>query len=68
MFEAYKKYHLLALLVPGQRHKEVLVLPKYTSSVVNKYLKPLCTAYQGVVNAYYSNKRDELEVVIEYHY
>lgn len=62
MFEAYKKYLLLALLVHGHKPKESVALPKYTSSVVSKYLKPLCVPYQEVVNAFYSNKREDLEV------
>ena len=37
-----------------------LALPKYTSPVVGKFLKPLCTAYNEVVNSYTSNNAAEL--------
>ena len=35
-------------------------MPKYTSPVVGKFLKPLCTAYNEVVNSYTSNNAAEL--------
>jgi len=63
MLEAYKKYLLVGLLVHGDKpkaSKENLALPKYTSPVVGKFLKPLCTAYNEVVNSYTSNNSAEL--------
>ena len=39
-----------------------VVLPKYASPVVTKYIKQLCPGYHDLVNAYYSNKRDEIQV------
>lgn len=37
-------------------------LPKFTSNVVNKYLTPLSGPYQEICKAYYSTKREDLEV------
>ena len=42
-----------------------VVLPKYASPVVTKYIKQLCPGYHDLVNAYYSNKRDEIQVGIK---
>jgi len=67
MLEAYKKYQLVGLLVHGDKpkaFKENLALPKYTSPIVNKFLKPLCSAYGEVVTAYQSNNASELRGVV----
>ena len=64
MLEAFKKYLLVGLLQPGHRTKETQVLPKYTSSIVGKYLKPLSQHYQAVVAAYQANNKEELQVRI----
>ena len=64
MLEAYKKYMLVGLLVHGDKPKEAVSLPKYTSPVVAKFLKPLCRAYSDVVNAYHVNSSQELRNVI----
>ena len=64
MLEAYKKFLLVSLIVHGDKTKDMTSLPKYTSPVINKYLKPLCASYQELVAAYYSNQTTELEVVI----
>ena len=37
MLEAYKKYILVSLIL----HGKLPVLPKYTSQVVNRFIKPL---------------------------
>ena len=42
-----------------------VVLPKYASPLVTKYIKQLCPGYHDLVNAYYSNKRDEIQVGIK---
>ena len=62
MLEAYKKYLLVSLIVHGDKPRDTTALPKYTSPVINKYLKPLCASYQELVGAYYSNQTTELEV------
>ena len=64
MLEAYKKFLLVSLIVHGDKTKDMTSLPKYTSPVINKYLKPLCASYQELVAAYYSNQTTELEVLI----
>jgi len=67
MLEAYKKYLLVGLLVHGDKPKATkdnLALPKYTSPVVGKFLKPLCTAYNEVVNSYHTNNAAELRTTV----
>ncbi|GBP87327.1 COP9 signalosome complex subunit 3 [Eumeta japonica] len=41
MLEAYKKYILVSLIL----HDKIIPLPKYTSQVVNRFVKPLCGPY-----------------------
>jgi COP9 signalosome complex subunit 3 len=65
MLEAYKKYLLIWLIVHGDLNKEALVFPKYTSPVVNKYIRPLCAPYHEVVKAFYSTQHSELNNTIE---
>ena len=70
MLEAYKKYQLVGLLVHGDKpkaYKENLALPKYTSPIVAKFLKPLCSAYTELVTAYQSNSAGELRAVVVKH-
>ncbi len=67
MLEAYKKYLLIWLIVNGDKAKDSLAFPKYTSPVVNKYIKPLCAAYHEIVKAFYSSEHSELHNVIEKH-
>ena len=64
MLEAYKKFLLVTLIVHGDKTKDMTSLPKYTSPVINKYVKPLCSPYQELVVAYYSNQTADLEVNI----
>lgn len=64
MLEAYKKYLLLNLLVHGDKPKDYITLPKYTSPIVNKFLKPLAHAYTEIVTAFHLNSVDELRAVI----
>lgn len=65
MLEAYKKYLLVGLLVHGDRPKDsVLSLPKFTSPIVAKFLKPLCAAYNEIVRAYHVNAPEELRGVV----
>lgn len=65
MLEAYKKYLLVSLIAYGDRPKEFHVLPKFTSPVVNKFVKPLCSAYQDLFNTFYAHK-DLTAVVNKY--
>jgi len=67
MLEAYKKYQLVGLLVHGDKpksFKDNLSLPKYTSPIVGKFLKPLCSSYHELVTAYHSNNSTELRTVV----
>ncbi|KAL8594125.1 COP9 signalosome complex subunit 3 [Nucella lapillus] len=61
--EAYKKFILVALMVQGK----VPLLPKYTSQVVPRYIKPLCQAYLDLANAYASNNPAEVRTAISKH-
>ena len=65
MLEAYKKFLLVTLIVHGDKTKDMTSLPKYTSPVINKYVKPLCAPYQELVVAYYSNQTADLEVKLK---
>jgi len=67
MLEAYKKYLLIWLIVHGDMSQEALVFPKYTSPVVNKYIRTLSAPYWEVVRAFYSSNLSELKNVIEKH-
>ena len=65
MLEAYKKYLLVGLLVHGDKPKDsVMSLPKFTSPIVGKFLKPLCAAYSEIVRAYHVNAPEELRTVV----
>ena len=73
MVEAYKKYILIWLIFNGRDKLEAdlnLSLPKYTSSVVSKYIKPLCSAYTDLTKAFYSvteKDNSKMENIIEKH-
>ncbi|XP_076656349.1 COP9 signalosome subunit 3 [Halictus rubicundus] len=60
MLEAYKKYILVSLIM----HGKVLNLPRYTSQVVNRYMKPLSQQYEELANAYQLNSCGEVRKVI----
>ncbi|XP_017875016.1 COP9 signalosome complex subunit 3-like [Ceratina calcarata] len=60
MLEAYKKYILVSLIL----HGKVLNLPRYTSQVVNRYIKPLGQQYQELANAYQMNSCEEVQNII----
>ncbi len=67
MLEAYKKYLLVGLLVHGDRPKDssgALGLPKFTSAIVGKFLKPLCVPYSEIVTAYHGSTAEELRAVV----
>ncbi|XP_013420972.1 COP9 signalosome complex subunit 3 [Lingula anatina] len=60
MLESYKKHLLVALIL----HGKVPTLPKYTSQVVLRYIKPLCQAYHDVCTAYGTNNPTELRAAV----
>lgn len=65
MMEAYNKYLLVSLIANGDKPKEASALPKCTSAVVNKYIRPLSSAYHDLVNGFYAaGGSTELENVI----
>ncbi|XP_046362327.1 COP9 signalosome complex subunit 3-like isoform X1 [Haliotis rufescens] len=63
MMESYKKFILVALIV----HGKIPNLPKYTSQVVARYIKPLCQAYHDLAHSYATNNPDELRTTVTKH-
>jgi len=63
MLEAYKKYKLIQLIMEG----ESLPLPKYTSHVVTRFVKALCTEYNELSQAFASKDPSKLNAVIQTH-
>jgi len=63
MLEAYKKFILVSLIL----HGKVPALPKYTSHIVTRYIKPLCQAYQDLVTLFASNNRHEIHTSVTTH-
>lgn len=81
MLEAYKKYILVSLLLHGkvrishiiithsflQDGFQVQMIPKYTSQVVNRFIKPLSQPYHDLANVFASNNSSELNAVLNKH-
>jgi COP9 signalosome complex subunit 3 len=63
MVEAYKKYILLSLLV----HGKVLSLPRYTSSVVQRYHKTSFPQYHEFATAFGTHSTDDIHKCAEVH-
>ena len=63
MLEAFKKYTLIQLMMEG----ESLPLPKYTSHVVTRFVKVLCTEYNELAQAFASKDPIKLNAVIQNH-
>ncbi|KAK3091308.1 hypothetical protein FSP39_018814, partial [Pinctada imbricata] len=63
MLEAYKKYILVALILQGK----VPNLPKYTSQVVARYIKPLCQPYHDLASSYSTNNPSDLRMTVNKH-
>ncbi|ELT89416.1 hypothetical protein CAPTEDRAFT_130389 [Capitella teleta] len=63
MLESYKKYLLVALIL----HGKIPSLPKYTSHVVVKYIKPLVQPYNDLATAYATNQPTELRNMVTKH-
>lgn len=62
MLEAYKKYVLVSLIHSGQKPRDSLNLPRYTSAVVSRHFKKLTVPYEDLITAFYLNKPDALQV------
>uniref|UniRef100_A0A8C3AT99 COP9 signalosome complex subunit 3 n=1 Tax=Cyclopterus lumpus TaxID=8103 RepID=A0A8C3AT99_CYCLU len=63
MLEAYKKYILVSLIL----HGKVQPLPKYTSQIVGRFIKPLSNAYHELAQIYTTNNPAELRGVVNKH-
>ncbi|KAG2455427.1 CSN3 protein, partial [Polypterus senegalus] len=63
MLEAYKKYILVSLIL----HGKVQPLPKYTSQIVGRFIKPLSNAYHDLAQVYTTNNPAELRNVVNKH-
>ncbi|XP_028409697.1 COP9 signalosome complex subunit 3-like [Dendronephthya gigantea] len=63
MLSAYKKFVLVSLL----EHAKIISLPKYTSHVVMKYLKPLSSPYHELAEAYASRNPSSVNAVVAKH-
>lgn len=48
MLESYKKYILVSLIL----HGKILPIPKYSSQVISRFMKPLSHAYHELATAY----------------
>jgi len=64
MVEAYKKYILISLIV----HGKVVSLPRFTSSVVQRYTKSALPQYQEFATAFATHSTDELHKIAELHH
>lgn len=63
MLEAYKKFVLVSLIL----HGKVPILPRYTSHIVSRYIRPLCQPYHELASAYSSCNSAELSSVATRH-
>lgn len=64
MLESYKKYILISLILHGKLN----AVPKYSSQVITRFIKPLSHPYNELANAYGTSQSDELRnVTNKYH-
>jgi len=63
MLEAYKKFILVSLIL----HGKLPTLPKYTSQVVNRFIKPLSQPYQDLATKYESNNAADVQAIVTKH-
>lgn len=63
VLEAYKKFILVSLIL----HGKVPILPKYTSPVVSRFIKPLSSAYSDLGTACATNSPTDIRVVLDKH-
>ncbi|CAB1338015.1 unnamed protein product [Coregonus sp. 'balchen'] len=61
--QAYKKYILVSLIL----HGKVQQLPKYTSQIVGRFIKPLSNAYHELAQVYATNNPAELRSQVNKH-
>lgn len=55
MLEAYKKYILVSLILRGKQ----VTIPKYSSQVITRFIKPLSQHYHELCNVYINNQSPE---------
>jgi COP9 signalosome complex subunit 3 len=60
MLESYKKYIMVSLILNGK----IVPIPKYSSQVITRFMKPLSHAYHETANAYLTGSSDEVRNVI----
>jgi len=63
MLEAYKKYVLVSLFL----HEKIIALPKYTSTVVSRFLKPMSAPYGELAESFATHDPDQLRTVANKH-
>jgi len=63
MLEAYKKYVLVSLYL----HEKIISLPKYTSTVVSRFLKPMSSPYGELAESFVSHDPDQLRAIANKH-
>uniref|UniRef100_A0A1B6DHF8 COP9 signalosome complex subunit 3 n=1 Tax=Clastoptera arizonana TaxID=38151 RepID=A0A1B6DHF8_9HEMI len=60
MLEAYKKYVLVSLILNGK----VQNIPKHTTQIVPRLIKPLSQAYHDLASTYATNNSDDVRLVL----
>lgn len=60
MLEAYKKFILVSLIINGK----ISTLPKYSSQVISRFMRPLSQAYHELATAYATSSSDEVRNII----
>lgn len=63
MLEAYKKYVLVSLYI----HEKIVTLPKYTSNVVSRFLKPMSAPYGELAESFSTHDPDQLRAIANKH-
>lgn len=63
LLESYKRYLFISLLV----HGKVVPLPKYTSVIVNRHVRPLVTPYTDLATAFEEGSQDRLRALLTQH-
>nr|CAG4651763.1 EOG090X04TU [Triops cancriformis] len=63
MLEAYKHYILVSLILHGR----IMPLPKYTSQVIVRFIRPLSQVYHDIAAAFTLNNPTQLAAVINKH-
>lgn len=60
MLESYKKYILVSLILNGK----TMPIPKYSSQVISRFMKPLSHAYHELVSTYNTTVIDDVRNVV----